>query len=63
MQIFATAMATVIRKMPLQLHFLAFTIAMTTQKVQMQKFAFEGGYSILLPQTEKNGFLDPPKRV
>ena len=24
---------------------------------------FEGGYSILLPQTKKRGFFDPPERV
>ena len=32
---------------------------MKTLKVKKQ--GFEGGYSILLPQTEKRGFFDPPR--
>ena len=29
----------------------------------LEEFIFEGGYSILLPQTKKKGFFDPPERV
>ena len=30
---------------------------------QKQNRLYEGGYSENVRQTEKNGFLDPPKRV
>ena len=30
---------------------------------QLKKVGNEGGYSILLPQTENEGFSDPPERV